>query len=92
MVDNALEHLGHHTLPYIKVQQIILDNMKIDELYSTSDFDQHGTPGHKNDLIETIIATYLKMKSKFIADNLSRANKEKPMRHDLIKKIHFAGQ
>lgn len=70
----------------------ILRKIPFDTLYPSSDFESHGTSGHKYDFVKQIITTYMDMKSIQTARALTLKMQKDPVRHQLTKIIQRAGQ
>lgn len=74
-----------------QANKTILKNLKIDELYSTSNFE-HDQKDHKEDFLKRIVKAYLTLKSQNIGKRIADEERGAFIRSRLKARTHNAGQ
>lgn len=93
IIRRADELLKRHESEPVSIQAIfiyIFRNIDMDSLYTASEFN--CGVNHKDEFIRLIIRTYLDIKSTNVAKVLTRSDKPRLIRHNMIKNIQRAGQ
>lgn len=81
---------------FMEIQEDILENLNIYQLYWLSEFDSHPESDakidHKLRLIKLIIKMYIKKKQDYLSKCNTLARHDDFIRHKLKKLVHFKGQ
>lgn len=89
---DVLIQFQNRSVSYQNTLKTILSTLVFDDLFKSSNFEEHFGTNHKNDLIKAVVETYLRIKSMSVADNLTKDAQGYLIRRVLTKQIHFAGQ
>lgn len=89
--DTSLKFFNEKTISFDMAVLQILRKIPFENLFTSSDF-KHDGEDHKYQFIKNIIKIYMSMKSVHFAKVTTLKVHEVPIRHDLKKMVHFAGQ
>lgn len=92
VTEKSLQKFNFESGKYSQILSDIFANLKLDELFCLSDFENHGKDGHKIDLVKLIIDMYIKKKQNYITKCNTLAVHDVFLRSKLKKLIHFKGQ
>lgn len=89
--DTFLKFFNEKTISFEMAVLQILRKLPFESFYKSSDF-KHNSEEHKYEFIKNIIRIYMNMKSVHCAKVTTLKVHDVPIRHDLKKMIHNAGQ
>lgn len=89
-IDYFLDKYKSLQISFNSMTEHILKNIDFAQFFMASDFGEEHD--HQEDLIESVIKTYLDEKSKNAAKVVTRLEQNQLIRHDYLKAIHNQGQ
>lgn len=89
--DTFLKFFDEKTISFEMTVLQILRKLHFENFYTSSDFKHNGEE-HKYEFIKKIIRIYMNIKSVHCAKVTTLEVHDVPIRHDLKKMIHNAGQ
>lgn len=90
--DTFLKFFEEKTISFDAVILQILRKIPFDNLFMSTDFENHGVKGHKYHFIKKIVEIYMNMKSVYCAKMTTLKVHDDPIRHNMTKMIQRAGQ
>lgn len=93
IVDSYIKSCEERSSSYQAIVVQILRKLQFENLYPSSNFENHLLPKfhHKYEFVKKIIELYMHMKSVHIAKLFTLKKHENPMRHTYRKLIHESG-
>lgn len=91
-VNTYIKSCEERSSSYQEVVNTILRKIPFSTLYTSSDFENHSSNGHKYELVKSIVQIYMHMKSVHNAKCYTLDMHKDPVRHSLRKLTHELGQ